>query len=128
VMKAVEQLLRQVDWSDTDVLVIDMLPGTGDTHLSIPQFVPISGALLVSTPEDYALADAKKTPGMLQQRNIPILGLVNNMSFFTWEKCHHQTRIFARSDEASGIEAMAHKFGTTVLRELPLFAWGCGSF
>ncbi|KAI8812953.1 P-loop containing nucleoside triphosphate hydrolase protein [Cladochytrium replicatum] len=120
VMKAVEQLLRQVDWSDTDVLVIDMPPGTGDTHLSIAQLVPISGALLVSTPQDIALADARKAAGMFRQLNVPILGMVNNMSFFTCEKCHHQTRIFARSEGASGIEAMAQNFGTTVLGELPL--------
>ncbi|XP_060031198.1 iron-sulfur protein NUBPL isoform X2 [Erinaceus europaeus] len=94
VMSAIEKLLRQVDWGQLDYLVIDMPPGTGDVQLSISQNIPISGAIIVSTPQDIALIDAHKGAEMFRKVHVPVLGLVQNMSVFQCPKCKHKTHIF----------------------------------
>ncbi|TPX31532.1 hypothetical protein SmJEL517_g05150 [Synchytrium microbalum] len=123
VMKAIEQLVRDVDWSGTDVLVIDMPPGTGDTQLTITQILPLTGAVIVSTPQDVALADAKKGISMFEKVNVPILGLVQNMSYFECPKCHSTTHIFGRD----GVEKTAKTLGIPVLADLPLNADVCST-
>ncbi|KAJ1544055.1 hypothetical protein HK096_007935 [Nowakowskiella sp. JEL0078] len=115
VMKGVEQLLKQVNWGNLDVLLIDMPPGTGDTHLSVTQLVPISGAVIVSTPQDVALADAKKGVMMFRKVEVPILGLVQNMSVFCCPNCNHQVRVFG--DKAI---TTAKEMDIEILGELPL--------
>ena len=94
VMSAIEKLLRQVDWSPLDYLVIDMPPGTGDTQLSIAQNIPIAGAVVVTTPQEIALIDARKGALMFQKVGIPVLGLVNNMSSYACPNCGHHSHVF----------------------------------
>ena len=95
VMKAVEQLLRDVAWGDLDVLVVDMPPGTGDAQLTLSQKVRLAGAVVVTTPQDVALADATKGVAMFRKVGVPILGIVENMSYFTCPHCGGRTEIFA---------------------------------
>ncbi|OCT68732.1 iron-sulfur protein NUBPL [Xenopus laevis] len=116
VMSAIEKLLRQVDWGELDYLVIDMPPGTGDVQLSISQNVPISGAVIVSTPQDIALVDARRGAEMFQKVNVPILGLVQNMSVFQCPKCNHETHIFGEE----GARRLAETLGFDVLGDIPL--------
>jgi ATP-binding protein involved in chromosome partitioning len=115
VMKALEQLLRQVEWGSIEYLIIDMPPGTGDTQLTISQTVPVSGAVIVSTPQEIALIDAKKGVSMFQKVNIPILGLVQNMSYFEC-KCGEKTHLFGKE----GVKKTAEKMGVPLLADLPL--------
>ncbi|KAL7753444.1 hypothetical protein RI367_001219 [Sorochytrium milnesiophthora] len=117
VMKALEQLLRQVDWGELDVLVVDMPPGTGDTQLTICQQVPLSGAVIVSTPQDIALIDAKKGVNMFKKVGVPILGIVENMSFFVCPSCKHESHIFGHH---SKLEAAARSLDIDVLARVPL--------
>ncbi|KAJ3279330.1 hypothetical protein HK104_001554 [Borealophlyctis nickersoniae] len=123
VMKALEQLLRQVDWSGLDILVIDMPPGTGDTQLTITQQVPLSGAIIVSTPQDVALADARKGANMFTKVDVPILGMVQNMSFFCCPNCNHSTHIFGKD----GVIAAAKEMGMSILGDVPLHADVCST-
>eukprot|EP00842_Homolaphlyctis_polyrhiza_P004536 jgi/Hompol1/5083/HPOL_004162-RA len=116
VMKALEQLLRQVDWSGLDVLVIDMPPGTGDTQLTITQQIPLSGAIIVSTPQDVALLDARKGTNMFKTVGTPILGMVQNMSFYCCPKCNHQEHIFGKD----GVNQTAKEMGIDILADVPL--------
>ncbi|KAL2403985.1 Iron-sulfur protein IND1 [Exophiala dermatitidis] len=110
VMKALQQLLHEVDWSAAtagsglDVLVLDMPPGTGDVQLTIGQQVELDGAVVVSTPQDIALKDAVKGVEMFRKMNIPVLGMVQNMSVFVCPHCHTETRIFAHSAGTNGIK------------------------
>ena len=97
VMAAIERLLRQVDWNPLDYLVIDMPPGTGDTQLSIAQNVPVSGAVIVTTPQEIARIDARKGALMFRKVGIPVLGLVNNMSHFSCPNCGTHSHIFGRT-------------------------------
>lgn len=90
---ALIQLLKEADW-DVDILVIDMPPGTGDIHLTLTQQIPLSGAIIVSTPQDIALIDARRAISMFQRVAVPILGIIENMSFFECPNCHHQSHIF----------------------------------
>lgn len=94
VMKGIEQLLRQTSWSPLDYLIIDMPPGTGDTQLSISQLVPITGALIVTTPQDVAVSDARKGIEMFRKVSIPIIGIVKNKSRFECPKCHDCIEIY----------------------------------
>jgi ATP-binding protein involved in chromosome partitioning len=94
VMKAVEQLLRDVAWGDLDVLVVDMPPGTGDAQLTLSQKVRLSGAVIVTTPQDVALADASKGVAMFRKVGVPVLGIVENMSSFSCPHCGGRTDIF----------------------------------
>ncbi|XP_067895442.1 iron-sulfur protein NUBPL isoform X2 [Heterodontus francisci] len=111
VMSAIEKLLRQVDWGQLDYLVIDMPPGTGDVQLSISQNIPISGAVIVSTPQDIALLDAQRAAEMFRKVSVPVLGIVQNMSVFQCPKCKYEAHIFG----ADGAKALATKLGLDVL-------------
>ncbi|XP_069772824.1 iron-sulfur cluster transfer protein NUBPL isoform X2 [Narcine bancroftii] len=116
VMSAIEKLLRQVDWGKLDYLVIDMPPGTGDVQLSISQNIPISGAIIVSTPQDIALLDALRAAKMFRKVSVPVLGIVQNMSVFQCPKCKHETHIFG----AEGAKGLAAELELDVLGDIPL--------
>lgn len=113
---ALEQLLRQTNWRDLDYLIVDMPPGTGDIQLTLSQRVPVTGAVIVTTPQDIALLDAKKGLKMFEKVGIPIIGIVENMSMHTCSNCGHEEHIFG----AGGAERMAKDYGVTVLGNLPL--------
>ena len=113
---ALEQLLRQTNWGELDYLVIDMPPGTGDIQLTLAQRVPLTGAVIVTTPQDIALIDAKKGLKMFEKVGVPILGLVENMSIHVCSNCGHAEHIFG----AGGGERMAKEYGVEVLGSLPL--------
>ncbi|RUP46866.1 hypothetical protein BC936DRAFT_146436 [Jimgerdemannia flammicorona] len=114
-------LLHQVDWGELDLLVIDMPPGTGDTQLTISQQVTLSGVVIVSTPQDIALIDAQKGANMFIKVNVPILGLIQNMSHFHCPHCNHTTHIFGYG----GAERKAHEMGLEFLGDVPLHADIC---
>ncbi|GLD47546.1 iron-sulfur protein NUBPL isoform X3 [Lates japonicus] len=116
VMSAIEKLLRQVDWGSLDYLVVDMPPGTGDVQLSITQNIPIAGAVIVSTPQDIALLDARRGAEMFKKVNVPVLGLVQNMSVFQCPNCNHQTHIFG----SDGARQLAETLGVQFLGDVPL--------
>jgi len=117
VMGALEQMMRDVDWGDDlDVMVIDMPPGTGDTQLTISQRVKLAGAVIVSTPQDIALIDARKGLNMFRKVNVPVLGIVENMSLYRCPNCGHEEHIFGHG----GARADAERLGVDFLGELPL--------
>ena len=116
VMSAVTQLLRDVDWGDLDILVVDMPPGTGDAQLTLAQQVPLAGAVIVSTPQDLALIDARRGVAMFQKVDVPILGVVENMSYFVCPNCGARHDVFAHG----GARAEAEKLGVPFLGEVPL--------
>lgn len=117
VMKAMQQLLFEVAWDDIDVLIVDMPPGTGDTQLSIGQQLKIDGAVIVSTPQDVALIDAVKGVAMFEKMKVPILGLIQNMSYFMCPHCNHESHIFGPID---GATKMAEGRGLRTLGSIPL--------
>ena len=130
VMKALQQLLHEVDWSPgLDLLVLDLPPGTGDVQLTIGQQVELDGAVIVSTPQDIALKDAVKGVAMFQKMNIPVLGMVQNMSVFMCPKCGEETRIFAHDDDhgpgEDGAKGKARELGVDFLGDVPLHATIC---
>ena len=116
VTQALEQLLKDTRWRELDYLVVDLPPGTGDIQLTLAQKVPVTGAVIVTTPQDIALIDAKKGLKMFEKVGIPILGIVENMSFHVCPKCGHESHIFG----AGGAERMAKEYGTELLGQLPL--------
>lgn len=116
VMKALQQLLFEVEWPVLDYLIIDMPPGTGDTQLTISQQLNVHGAIIVSTPQDIALIDAIKGISMFEKVHIPILGLVQNMSFFICPNCHHESHIFG----SQGAIDKAREMRFDVLASIPL--------
>jgi len=116
VHSAINQLLRDVDWGELDILFVDMPPGTGDAQLSLAQNARLSGAVIVSTPQDLALADARRGIAMFGQVNVPILGLIENMSLYHCPNCGHEEHIFGHG----GAKAEAEKLGVPFLGELPL--------
>jgi ATP-binding protein involved in chromosome partitioning len=116
VQSALTQMLRQVNWAPLDVLVLDLPPGTGDTHLSIAQQASLSGAVVVSTPQDIALIDARKGLEMFHKVNVPVLGVVENMSGFTCPHCGKPSSIFGKG----GAKKLAKELGTDLLAEIPL--------
>jgi ATP-binding protein involved in chromosome partitioning len=116
VMSALNQFLREVEWGELDVLVVDMPPGTGDAQLTMAQNVPLSGAVIVSTPQDLSLIDARRGMAMFRQVNVPLLGLVENMSYFICPHCGGRSDIFAHGGARH--EAEAH--GAPFLGEIPL--------
>ena len=116
VMGALEQMLRDVNWGELDVLVVDMPPGTGDTHLTMTQKVPLTGAVIVSTPQDIALLDARKGLNMFRKVNVPVLGIIENMSTYHCPNCGHEAHIFGHG----GARLEAAKLSTDFLGELPL--------
>lgn len=116
VMKALEQMTRGVDWGLLDILVVDMPPGTGDAQISISQRLQLSGALIVSTPQDVALLDARRGVKMFSQVNVPILGILENMSYFKCPKCSETSYIFGQG----GARKTAEDSGMEFLGEIPL--------
>lgn len=116
VTQALEQLLRQTNWKDLDYLVVDLPPGTGDTQLTLAQKVPVTGAVIVTTPQDIALIDARKGLKMFDKVGIPILGLVENMSIHICSQCGHEEHIFGHG----GAQRMAQDYGAELLGALPL--------
>jgi len=116
VTQALEQLLNQTNWRDVDYLVVDMPPGTGDTQLTLAQKVPVTGAVIVTTPQDIALIDARKGLKMFEKVGIPILGLVENMSIHICSNCGHEEHIFGHG----GGEQMCKDYDTEFLGALPL--------
>jgi len=109
-------MLREVAWGDLDVLIIDMPPGTGDAQLTMAQEVPLAGAIIVSTPQDIALIDARKGLNMFRKVEVPILGLIENMSTFICPKCGEQSDIFGHG----GARQEAENLGVPFLGEVPL--------
>lgn len=116
VTQALEQLLNQTSWRDIDYLVVDLPPGTGDIQLTLAQRVPVTGAVIVTTPQDIALMDARKGLKMFEKVNIPILGVVENMSLHICSKCGHEEHIFGEG----GGERMSKDYGIDLLGSLPL--------
>lgn len=118
VMGAINQFLTDVDWGPLDVLVVDMPPGTGDAQLSLMQKVPLAGAVIVSTPQDIALIDARRGVSMFEKMKVPVLGLIENMSYFCCPNCGHNTELFGHGGARKEAEAM----GVPFLGEVPLLA------
>ena len=114
--QALEQLLRQTNWKDLDYLIVDMPPGTGDIQLTLSQRVPMTGAVIVTTPQDIALLDAKKGIKMFEKVGVPILGIVENMAVHVCSQCGHTEHIFG----ADGGKKMAAEYGMDYLGALPL--------
>ncbi|HXF47458.1 MAG TPA: iron-sulfur cluster carrier protein ApbC [Burkholderiaceae bacterium] len=116
VTQALQQLLAQTNWKDVDYLIVDMPPGTGDIQLTLAQQVPVTGAVIVTTPQDIALIDAKKGLKMFEKVSVPILGIVENMAVHVCSKCGHAEHIFGEG----GARRMAEQYGVEVLGSLPL--------
>src|SRR5206468_9514032 len=116
VMSAIQQMLRDVEWGELDILVVDLPPGTGDAQLTMAQQVPLSGAVIVSTPQDIALLDARKGLNMFRKVDVPVLGIVENMSYFLCPHCGERSEIFSHG----GARREAEKLGTDFLGEVPL--------
>ncbi|MBS9478143.1 Mrp/NBP35 family ATP-binding protein [Ancylobacter radicis] len=116
VMSAISQLLKEVNWAPLDILVVDMPPGTGDAQLTMAQQVPLAGAVIVSTPQDLALIDARRGIAMFQKVNVPVLGIVENMSYFLCPHCGGRSDVFGHG----GARHEAQRFGVPFLGEVPL--------
>jgi ATP-binding protein involved in chromosome partitioning len=114
--RLIEQFLRDVEWGELDYLIVDMPPGTGDVQLSLAQLVPVSGAVLVTTPQEVALADVRKAYNMFQQVGVPVIGIVENMSYFVCSNCSERHEIFG----TGGGEDLANRYGVTLLGKIPL--------
>jgi ATP-binding protein involved in chromosome partitioning len=113
---AVRQFLYDVDWEDLDYLIVDMPPGTGDVQLSLAQLVPVQGAVVVTTPQEVAMSDVRKAINMFQQVHIPIIGIVENMSYFICSNCSARHEIFG----AGGGKDLASRFNTELLGQIPI--------
>ncbi len=116
VMGALEQMMGQVEWGPLDILVVDMPPGTGDAQLTMAQRVELTGAVIVSTPQDIALIDARRGVRMFEKTRVPVLGLVENMSYYCCPNCGHRADIFGHG----GARLEADRLGTEFLGEIPL--------
>ena len=116
VMSALTQMLREVEWGTLDIMVVDMPPGTGDAQLTMAQQVPLKGAVIVSTPQDLALIDARRGIAMFKRVNVPVLGIVENMSTFICPKCGERSDIFGHG----GARREAERLGVPFLGEVPL--------
>jgi ATP-binding protein involved in chromosome partitioning len=114
--KTIQQFLGEVRWGELDYLIMDLPPGTGDIQLSLSQTIPLTGAVIVSTPQDLALTVASKAIAMFQKLNVPILGIVENMSYYLCPECGHREEIFGHG----GAREAAHKLGFPFLGEIPL--------
>jgi ATP-binding protein involved in chromosome partitioning len=123
IQTAFTQMLKDVAWGELDVLVIDLPPGTGDVQLSLAQKVDADGAVIVSTPQDIALIDARKAAAMFAKMNTPILGMIENMSFYCCENCGHRADIF----KTGGAETSAAQLGIPFLGAVPLDGAVCDS-
>lgn len=118
VMGAITQFLTDVDWGPLDIMVVDMPPGTGDAQLSLMQKVPLAGAVIVSTPQDIALIDARRGVTMFEKMKVPVLGLIENMSYFCCPNCGHNTELFGHGGARKEAQTMQVPF----LGEVPLLA------
>jgi ATP-binding protein involved in chromosome partitioning len=116
VISALTQMLREVEWGRLDVMVVDMPPGTGDAQLTMAQQVPLKGAVIVSTPQDLALIDARRGVAMFKRVNVPVLGVVENMSYFACPACGARSNIFGHG----GARDEAQRLGVPFLGEVPL--------
>jgi ATP-binding protein involved in chromosome partitioning len=116
VQSALQQMLRDVEWGELDCLIVDMPPGTGDAQLTMAQQVPLTGAVIISTPQDIALLDARKGLNMFRRVDVPVLGIVENMSYFSCPNCGHISHIFSHG----GAQREAEKLGMEFLGEIPL--------
>jgi ATP-binding protein involved in chromosome partitioning len=116
VISALTQMLREVEWGTLDVMVVDMPPGTGDAQLTMAQQVPLKGAVIVSTPQDLALIDARRGIAMFNRVNVPVLGIVENMSYFLCPQCGERSDIFGHG----GARHEAERQGVPFLGEVPL--------
>jgi ATP-binding protein involved in chromosome partitioning len=116
VISALTQMLREVEWGKLDVMVVDMPPGTGDAQLTMAQQVPLKGAIIVSTPQDLALIDARRGISMFRRVNVPVLGIVENMSYFLCPQCGTRSDIFGHG----GARQEADRQGVPFLGEVPL--------
>jgi ATP-binding protein involved in chromosome partitioning len=116
VMQALEQMMRDVEWGELDVLLCDLPPGTGDAQLTMAQRVPLTGAVIVSTPQDIALLDVTRGINMFQQVNVPIFGIIENMSYYVCPECGHRADIFHHG----GARETALRLGADFLGEIPL--------
>ena len=116
VMSALQQMLRDVNWGELDIMIVDMPPGTGDAQLTMAQQVPLAGAVIVSTPQDIALLDARKGLNMFRKVDVPVLGIIENMSYFTCPNCGHESHIFSHG----GAHEEADRLGVEFLGEIPL--------
>jgi ATP-binding protein involved in chromosome partitioning len=116
VQSAIQQMLGDVEWGELDVLVVDLPPGTGDAQLTMAQRVPLAGAVIVSTPQDIALLDARKALNMFRKVDVPVFGIIENMSYFLCPHCGGRSEIFSHG----GARATADKFGVDFLAEIPL--------
>ena len=116
VMSAITQMLREVAWGDVDIMIVDMPPGTGDAQLTMAQSVPLAGSVIVSTPQDLALIDARRGIAMFRRTEVPILGIVENMSTFVCPHCGTKTDIFSHG----GARHEAERLGVPYLGEVPL--------
>ena len=113
---AIQQLLRDVEWGELDYLLIDLPPGTGDAQLSIAQLVPLTGAVIVTTPQEVSLMDSRKGLEMFKKVSVPVLGIIENMSYFECPHCHETSEIFSRG----GGKKAAEKLGIPFLGEIPI--------
>ncbi|MBO89867.1 MAG: iron-sulfur cluster carrier protein ApbC [Rickettsiales bacterium] len=116
VMSALQQMLKDVNWGELDIMIVDMPPGTGDAQLTMAQQVPLAGAVIVSTPQDIALLDARKGLNMFRKVDVPVLGIVENMSYFRCPNCGHESHIFSHG----GASQEADRLGVEFLGEIPL--------
>ena len=116
VMSALQQLMRDVNWGELDIMIVDMPPGTGDAQLTMAQDVPLAGAVIVSTPQDIALLDARKGINMFQKVEVPVLGIIENMSYFSCPHCGERTDIFSHG----GAHEESGRQGVDFLGEVPL--------
>src|SRR5437764_2684888 len=116
VMSALQQMLREVEWGELDIMIVDMPPGTGDAQLTMAQQVPLAGAVIVSTPQDIALLDARKGLNMFTKVDVPVLGIIENMSYFLCPHCGGRSEIFSHG----GARQEAERLGTEFLGEVPL--------
>ena len=115
-MGALQQMMMQVQWGALDILLVDLPPGTGDVQMTLAQKARVDGAIIVSTPQDVALLDARKGINMFQQLKVPILGMVENMSTHICSNCGHEEHVFGHG----GVTAEAEKLGVPLLAEVPL--------
>jgi ATP-binding protein involved in chromosome partitioning len=114
---AIQQFFRQVAWNDLDYLIVDMPPGTGDVALSLSQSVPVVGSVVVTTPQQVSLADSRRAVRMYQKLNVPTLGIVENMSYYSCPNCHHEADIFGHG----GGEGLARAMELPFLGRLPVY-------
>lgn len=116
ITQALTRLLQETNWQELDYLIVDLPPGTGDIHLTLAQRMPVSAALIVTTPQDLALLDARKGLRMFEKVNVPVLGIIENMSLHVCSQCGHEEHIFG----SGGARRMADQYGSELLGELPL--------